>query len=83
MFIYPLTSFEFKLFLATNSFCTGRNPIVTNKDFEIWLHFNNIIKHCTADSMTVFNSITLIVRYLIYDFKGIICGIDVFSILDV
>jgi hypothetical protein len=54
-----------------------RNTIVTNKDFEIWLHFNNIIKHCIADS------ITLIVRYLIYDFKGIICGIDVFSILDV
>jgi hypothetical protein len=58
-----------------------RNTVVTNNDFEIWQYFSNIVKHCIADSMTVFNSITLIVRFLIYDFRGIICGIDVFSIL--
>jgi hypothetical protein len=59
-----------------------KNTIVT-KNFEIWLHFDNVTKLYIADSMTVFNSVTLIVRYLIYHFKGIICGTDVFSILDV
>jgi hypothetical protein len=57
-----------------------KNP---NKNYKICLHFNNVIKLHIADSMTVFNSVTLIVRYLIYHFKGIICGINLFHVAGV